>query len=409
MRTGPSAAVTVEIVRIDPVTKEGTIVATLPGTIEPSSGRWSVQIPPNAPYIVDGTYEVRVTGHSGPLVINQRSRFNVDLTSPAVTYGLPPSLTVGRAIRVPPQTSDSDIWWYGLPTGSRLPAGLVLDPVKGAIAGTPRAVSEPRSATIVVVDRAGNTSEVELQFPAVKQPQVLEGFVFAEASSTLGDPVPVLTAPRGALGALSYRSDTPSVCSAEPASGAIELLTDGTCTISVSAAATATHNPATAQASIVVHAAVQPPPVRPPTCTLTVKPFPREAADPITTTHSCGETVRPVHPPAKACWDSLGSLPAITLPGTAGTTSVTASYRRKPTEYVVKAVPGLGGKARAVVSVVCGRDEIGATELDGCDAEVAGSLLATFLAADKLFLASLGDGGSIRIPVPACGSERQRP
>ena len=65
----------------------------------------------------------------------------------------------------------------------------------------------------------------------------------------------MLTAPGGAPGALSYAALPATVCSVDPSSGALTLVGDGACVITVTAAGTANHEEATASFTVTVQTA----------------------------------------------------------------------------------------------------------------------------------------------------------
>ena len=137
-------------------------------------GTWSVAVPAAAAYLTDGKHTLRVQALRGEEVVKSESTtITVDLTAPTVSYAPPTSLTVNTAITdIVPTTSDEDIASYALKADSTLPLGLGLNtistsPDHGVISGTPSATALARIVRIVVTDRAGNTSEVRLDLPAV--------------------------------------------------------------------------------------------------------------------------------------------------------------------------------------------------------------------------------------------------
>ena len=132
-------------------------------------GTWSVAVPAAAAYLTDGKHTLRVQALRGEEVVKSESTtITVDLTAPTVSYAPPTSLTVSTALTdIVPTTSDEDIASYALKTGSTLPSGLSLNATSGVISGTPSATTAAGAVTIVVTDRAGNTSDVTLSLPAV--------------------------------------------------------------------------------------------------------------------------------------------------------------------------------------------------------------------------------------------------
>ena len=171
-RAAPGVSVTVTITRVGATTP----VATLGPVTADASGAWSVQVPPKAPYITDGTFNVVATATRGSVTATATSQFTANV-APSVSYNtVPTSMRVGTAITdIVPTTSDEDIASYALKAGSTLPLGLGLNTIStsenhGVISGTPRAATAAGAVTIVVTDRAGNTSDVTLSLPAVIQP-----------------------------------------------------------------------------------------------------------------------------------------------------------------------------------------------------------------------------------------------
>ena len=72
----------------------------------------------------------------------------------------------------------------GYAATASLPPGLALDVDSGVISGTPSAHNSAAvTATVTVTDRAGNSAEVAIDFPAVgKGTQDLAGFAYSPAS-----------------------------------------------------------------------------------------------------------------------------------------------------------------------------------------------------------------------------------
>ena len=182
----------------------------------------------------------------------------VDGVAPTATYTAPGTLTVGVEITtITAGSPSSDTESYGLQTGT-LPAGLSLNTSTGAITGTPTTASTATAAVAVrLTDDVGNTGDVSLTFPAVgKGTQDLSGFSYSPSTITFGDTTPTLTAPTVLeSAALSYTSQTTSVCTMVSGTGVLTIVTSGTCTIQVSAAATTNYNAGTATADVTVNVA----------------------------------------------------------------------------------------------------------------------------------------------------------
>ena len=133
-----------------------------------SQGEWSVMVSANASYITGTSVTVTVsaskTGFTAPNDVTRT--LAVDLAAPSVSYTAPSSLQVGVAISaMSPTTSDTDIASYNA-TG--LPSGLGINTATGVISGTPdTAEANAASATVKVIDTAGNPADVSITFPAV--------------------------------------------------------------------------------------------------------------------------------------------------------------------------------------------------------------------------------------------------
>jgi hypothetical protein len=211
-------------------------------------------VPGNRAYITEGRLTVTAeASKSGFDNASDSGGFDVDLTAPSVSYAPPASLRIGRAVGLSPTTSDTDIAGYALAAGETLPAGLSLDPTTGVISGPPTEAASASTTALVVGDRAGNRAAVSLSWPAVsKIPQTLTGFAYQPRQIKFGDAAPTLTPPSGAVGALSYRSQTTAVCTVDGSSGALTVLADGTCTVIATAAATPTHLAGTAEATVTI-------------------------------------------------------------------------------------------------------------------------------------------------------------
>ncbi len=260
--------VMVDIVRIDAVTGERTTVATLGPVISGAYwGEWSVTVPPNPPYWVDGPFEIVSTATLGSQSFVHTRRFTVDATPPAVTYTMPTSLTVGTEVRITPVTEHSDIISYRTWSSGRIPRGLMLDHQTGVIFGTPKAWERAETLPFEVKDSMYNVFRIDVSFPPVKLAQVLRGFGFTAAAIELGEPAPAITTPAGAAGALSYRSETPDVCVVDGGTGALRVLSAGTCRVTANAAATDRYSASTASTSVMIRPRARPPVTAPPTCT----------------------------------------------------------------------------------------------------------------------------------------------
>ena len=135
-----------------------------------------------------------------------------------------------------------------------LPSGLTFDDAIGAISGTPDAATDaPLDVTVTFTDANGNSVDVAIPFPAVaKGDQVLTWLGYNPATITYGDVVPALTAPTGAVTALSYATTTTDVCSVDGSTGALTVLDKGDCTITVTAESTADYNGTTDSYTVIV-------------------------------------------------------------------------------------------------------------------------------------------------------------
>ena len=204
---------------------------------------WSVSVPADAAYITGTSVALQVSASkAGFTDATPVSRtLTVDLEAPTASYTAPAALKVDQALTLDPSTTDTDIAVYAVKAGSTLPPGLALDTGSGRIDGAPTAASAAaHTTTVAFTDTAGNPGEADIAFPAVdKGEQTLTGFAYGPADITYGDPAPTLTAPTGARGTLGYTSDTPTVCTVDPDSGALTILAAGSCTVRATAAATA--------------------------------------------------------------------------------------------------------------------------------------------------------------------------
>ena len=235
-------------------------------------GAWSVTVQASTPYLVEPSVAVLVTASKPgfPPVKSVARTLTVDTTEPTVSYSPPESMRVGEELPAidptddPPTDNDLATHSYRVKAGNSLPPGLSLDGTNGRITGTPTAASTgPQTTTIVVADRAGNSQEVVVIFPAVAEGhQSLSGFAYNPPSITFGDPPPALRAPTGAPGAaISYISNSPSVCAVDATTGALTIIGVGTCTITATASSADDYQVTSAQASVTVSPAVATPPI----------------------------------------------------------------------------------------------------------------------------------------------------
>ena len=220
---------------------------------------WSLSVPPNAPEVAGANVSVAATATKTNYEAGQASgSFTVDLDAPSADWEVPVLLAVGEAITdIAPDGPSADIQSYAV-QGGTLPQGLALDTADGTIRGTPGAASATTSAvTIRVTDKAGNTADEALTFPAVaKGTQVLTGFAYSSDAATLRQPPPMVTAPTGLIegSTLSYASGDEAVCTVDSGTGALTLVDIGTCTITATAAATDDYHEATATYTVQVSA-----------------------------------------------------------------------------------------------------------------------------------------------------------
>ena len=143
------------------------------------------------------------------------------------------------------------------------PSVCTVGPTSGALtivaAGSCRVTVTAASTSTHLAGSATATVTI------AKASQPLTGFAYTPSTITFGDTGPALTAPTGAVGALSYRSSPPSVCTVGPTSGALDINSAGTCTVTVRAASTRTHLAGSATAMVTVN---PPPPPPGPVCTV---------------------------------------------------------------------------------------------------------------------------------------------
>ena len=238
-----------------------TVAVTIGGTALPSAtsnanGDWSVAVGAGATYITETSVTLSVSAtkaeHIDATPVNRT--LTVDLMVPSVSYAMPASLQVGEAITLSPTTSDTDIVFYAMTSGS-LPAGLTINEDTGVISGTPTAAGAAQKATVTVTDNTGNvnTDPIEIDFPAVaKGDQTLEGFAYSPSQITYGDPAPTVTAPSSARTTVTYTATPGTVCTVNASLGVLTITGGGTCAITATAAQTTNYNAGTATISVEV-------------------------------------------------------------------------------------------------------------------------------------------------------------
>ncbi len=234
-----------------------------------STTTWTFAIPPNNAEIADTSVVVVVTAtltsSAGMVTMGTVSRtVAIDLVAPTATYTAPGTLTVGMAITdITPSTTD--IASYAV-QGGTIPPGLTLASDTGVISGTPiEANTATADVTIRLTDEAGNTTDnatdVTITFPMVARgSQTLDGFAYTPATVALNAPtLPTVTPPSGAQtgSTLSYTSGDTNICTVDSA-GALMLVAEGACVITVTASATPNYNEATDTFTIMVSAAALP-------------------------------------------------------------------------------------------------------------------------------------------------------
>ena len=129
----------------------------------------------------------------------------VDGVVPAASYTNPTGTWIAnQAITAfGPTTTHTDIDSYAVKAGSSLPSGLTLDDTTGEISGTPDTANPNTHATIVVItDKAGNTGETTVTFPAIRGPVIVgdkpafaQGAAIANQSWTAGMAISTLQLP----------------------------------------------------------------------------------------------------------------------------------------------------------------------------------------------------------------------
>ena len=163
---------------------------------------WSVQVPADAGYIVEGDLSVTVDAtKAGYTPATRVARtLTVDLTAPTVAWTPPATLQVGVALdALMPVTDDTDIETW---EATGLPPGLAID-ADGTVSGTPTAANAANAtATVTVTDTAGNPA-------TARSPWWTRGirsdFSYKPDTVTFGDDAPTVAAPTGARTTLSYR------------------------------------------------------------------------------------------------------------------------------------------------------------------------------------------------------------
>ena len=253
--TGAEADVTVTVT-LGTQTFNAVTSATAAGA---TAATWSVPVPGGSTYVTGTTLALTVaaakTGYTAPAAVSRTVA--VDLTAPtAPAYTAPSALTVGEAITALFPAGGSDIAASNGYSAAGLPAGLAIGATSGVIAGAPTTAAGAATATVTVRDGAGNTDTVAIDFPAVAQgEQTLTGFKYSATSVVFGGTAPTLTAPTGAVTALSYSATPASVCSVNSSSGALTLVEAGRCEITVTAAANANYKEATDTFAVTMQAA----------------------------------------------------------------------------------------------------------------------------------------------------------
>ena len=220
-----------------------------------AAGAWSVAVPMAAAYLVEPSVALTVsaakTGFMAPAEVV--GTVIVDLTAPTASYTAPASLQVGSAFTATATTSDSDILTH---SASGLPRGLGINAGTGEILGIPTEVTAAGTVTVTVIDRARNETEVTIAFPNVaKGDQTLSGFSYSLASVTFGDAAPTVTAPTGAMTALSYSAMPAAVCTVDDNTGALTIAGAGACEITVTASGSGDYNEASDSTTVTVQPA----------------------------------------------------------------------------------------------------------------------------------------------------------
>ena len=244
--TGSESGVTVTV-----TVGSGELTAT-----SDANGAWSVNVPADANYIAEPSVPVTVsaskTGVASATVVTRT--LAVDLTPPFVSYAaVPDTLKFWVRVDIVPFPRAADIT-SAHATG--LPLGLRINSL-GTINGRPTAADvNIARATVTVTDRAGNSADVSITFPAVaKADQTLTGFAYNASSVALGSAPPTVTAPNGVRTSLRYSATPSGVCTVDASTGALTLLAVGRCEVTATAAGTPDYNSATATFTVTVQAA----------------------------------------------------------------------------------------------------------------------------------------------------------
>ena len=237
-----------------------SVVLTVGGTALPAvtadaSGRWSANVPANSTYIRENAVSVvAMASKAGRTSASATASFAVDLTAPRPRYPTVSSLKVDASATIAPMTSDTDIASYALAAGQPLPAGLSLTASTGVVSGTPSARGDAGTTNkIAVRDRAGNVATVTLSLPRVEGlAQVLAGFSYSPDEVELGGDAPTLSAPTGAVGALTYTADDDTNCTVDPNNGALTIKAVGSCAVTATTAATSRYEAGTAETTVTI-------------------------------------------------------------------------------------------------------------------------------------------------------------
>ena len=224
---------------------------------------WTLAIPANDPEITGTSVVVEATATLAGATSTVNRTITVDLVAPTATYTPPGTLTVGTPIiAIPPVNPSSDVAGYTVQSGA-IPPGLTLVEGTGVISGAPTTADiATANVTIRLTDSAGNPGDVPIAFPAVAMgSQTLVGFTYSEDTATVGQPVPTVTPPTGAVAGstLSYSTTSAGICTVNSSTGALTLVAAGDCVITVTASATTNYNEASADFTITVSSTVSPP------------------------------------------------------------------------------------------------------------------------------------------------------